>query len=66
MDDQFGGKVGGGWGDFKKWWMGGERLICLYRLWLTKKDKSFEWTTKQETAFQQLKETLHNAPVIAF
>ena len=45
---------------------GGERLIRLYRLWLTKKDKSFEWTTKQETAFQQLKETLHNAPVMAF
>ena len=45
---------------------GGERLIHLYRLWLTKKDKSFERTTKQETAFQQLKETLHNAPVMAF
>ena len=41
-------------------------LIRLYRLWLTKKDKSFEWTTKQETTFQQLKETLHNAPVMAF
>ena len=52
-------------GDFKKWGMG-ERLIHFYRLWLTKKDKSFERTTKQETAFQQLKETLHNAPVMAF
>ena len=65
MDDQFGAKVGGGWGILRNggW---GERLIHLYRLWLTKKDKSFERTTKQETAFQQLKETLHNAPVMAF
>ena len=35
-------------------------------LLLSKKDKYFEWTNEQKTAFQQLKETLSNAPVMAF
>lgn len=31
---------------------------------LTKKYKSFEWSTEQETTFQQLKATLSNIPVM--
>ena len=31
---------------------------------LTKKHKSFEWSTEQETTFQQLKATLSNIPVM--
>ena len=31
---------------------------------LTKKDRDFTWNTKEETAFQKLKEALTSAPIL--